>query len=94
MNLLENQRAADAPAGCFQSLEEQLMANIVRHCRDYRQPIATDIWQMQKLAEIGALNRENIQIIAKATGQSWTAMERMLNAAAEEAVKEIWTIVK
>lgn len=89
MNLLENQRAADAPAGCFQSLEEQLMANIVRHCRDYRQPIATDIWQMQKLAEIGALNRENIQIIAKATGQSWTAMERMLNAAAEEAVKEI-----
>lgn len=89
MNLLENQRAADVPAGCFQDLEELLMANIVKHCRDYKQPIASDVWQMRKLAEIGALNRENIRIIAKATGQSWSAMERMLNDAAEEAVAEL-----
>ena len=54
MNLLENQRAADVPAGIYQDLEEQLMANIIRHCRNYKQPIDTDKWLMQKLAEIAA----------------------------------------
>lgn len=89
MNLLENQRAADIPAGVFQDLEEQLMANIIRHCRDYKQPIATDEWLMKKMAEIGKLNQENIHIIAKATGLSQTAMERMLNDMAEKVMGEI-----
>ena len=80
MNLLENQRAADVPAGIYQDLEEQLMANIIRHCRNYKQPIDTDKWLMQKLAEIGKLNQENIKIISKAAGFSQTAMERLLNA--------------
>ncbi len=53
MNLLENQRAADAPAGIYQDLEERLMANIIRHCQDYKQPIASDVWLLRKLAEIG-----------------------------------------
>lgn len=89
MNLLENQRAADVPAGMYQDLEEQLMANIIRHCRDYKQPIDTDKWLMQKLAEIGKLNQENIKIISKAAGFSQTAMERLLNASAEEAAAEL-----
>lgn len=89
MNLLENQRAADSPAGCFQDLEERLMQNIIRHCRDYDQPIASDVWLMRKLAEIGKLNQENIKIIAKSSGVSQTAMERMLNDAAEEAIKKV-----
>lgn len=89
MNLLKNQRAADNPTGIFQDLEEQLMANIIRHCKDYGQPIATDEWLLKKLAEIGKLNQENIRIIAKATGLSQTAMERMLNEMAEQALKEV-----
>ena len=89
MNLLENQRAADIPTGTFQDLEEQLMANIIRHCRDYDQPIASDEWLMKKLAEIGRLNRENIRIIAESTGMSRTAMERMLNEMAEKVLDEI-----
>lgn len=89
MDLLKNQRAADAPAGIYQDLEEQLMANIIRHCRDYGQPIATDEWLMKKLAEIGRLNQENIRIIAKSTGLSQTAMERMLNEMAEQALEEV-----
>ena len=89
MNQLERQRAADFPAGIFQELEDMLMANIVRHCRDYGQPIATDKWLMKKLAEIGRLNKENIQTIAKLSGVSQTAMERMLNETAEDALKEI-----
>ncbi len=89
MNLLENQRAADVPAGVYQDLEEQLMANIIRHCRNYKQPIDADKWLMQKLAEIGKLNQENIKIISKAAGFSQTAMERLLNASAEEAAAEL-----
>lgn len=89
MNLLENQRAADAPTGLYQELEDRLLFNIIRHCRNYKQPIDTDRWLMQKLAEIGKLNQENIQIIAKSSGVSQTAMERMLNAAAEEAAAEM-----
>lgn len=89
MNLLENQRAADIPAGMFQDLEEQLMANIIRHCKDYDQPIATDEWLMKKLAEIGKLNQENIKIIAKSTGLSATSMERMLNEMVEKVIGEV-----
>lgn len=89
MNPLENQRAADIPAGMYQDLEEQLMRNIIRHCKDYDQPIATDAWLMKKLAEIGKLNQENIKIIAKSTGQSATAMERMLNEVVDKVMGEI-----
>lgn len=89
MNLLENQRAADIPTGIFQDLEEQLMANIIRHCKDYDQPIASDEWLMKKLAEIGKLNQENIKIIAKSTGLSQTAMERMLNEVADRVLGEV-----
>lgn len=89
MNQLEFQRAADIPAEMFQELEELLMANIIRHCRDYDQPIATDEWLLKKLAEIGRLNKENIKIIAKATGLSQTAMERMLLEVSEQVIKEI-----
>lgn len=89
MNQLEFQRAADIPAEMFQELEDLLMANIIRHCRDYDQPIATDEWLLKKLAEIGRLNKENIKIIAKATGLSQTAMERMLLEVSEQVIKEI-----
>lgn len=89
MTLLENQRAADIPAGVYQDLEEELMANIIRHCKDYKQPIATDEWLMKKLAEIGKLNKENIRIIARATGLSQAAMERMLTDMAEKVMDEI-----
>ena len=89
MTLLENQRAADIPTNTFQDLEDQLMANIIRHCKDYDQPIASDEWLMKKLAEIGKLNQENIKIIAKSTGLSQTAMERMLNEMAEKVLEEV-----
>lgn len=89
MNQTKNQRAADVPTGIYQELEEQIMSNIIRHCRDYNQPIASDVWLLRKLAEIGKLNHENIKLIAKYARFSQTAMERMLNAAAEEAIQEM-----
>lgn len=89
MNLLDNQLAADKPTALYQDLEEMLMQNIVRHIRNYDQPIPTDEWQLQKLAEIGKLNKENIQIISQMAGISDTAAQRMLEDMAERVTKEL-----
>lgn len=87
MNLLKNQQEAETIDSVYIDLEARLMQNIARHLRDWEQPIDTDRWLMQKLAEVGKLNKENIKIIAGMAGISQTAAERMLNAMAEEAVK-------
>ena len=79
MDMLENQAAAESVDAVFQDLETLLMQNIIRHCQSYNQPIATDEWLLQMLAQIGQLTQENIRIIAQTTGLSQTAMERMLN---------------
>lgn len=89
MGLLENQKAAEPVDGIYQDLEAQLMQNIARHLKDWEQPIDTDRWLMQKLAEIGKLNKENIKIIARMSGLSQTAAERMLTEMAEETIKNI-----
>lgn len=87
MNLLKNQQEAETIDSVYIDLEAQLMQNIARHLRDWDKPIDTDRWLMQKLSEIGKLNKENIKIIAQMSGISQTAAERMLFEAAEEAVK-------
>lgn len=87
MNLLKNQQEAETIDRVYIDLEARLMQNITRHLRDWEQPIETDRWLMQKLAEIGKLNKENIKIIAQMSGLSQTAAERMLNDMAEDAIK-------
>ena len=87
MNLLENQQIAETVDRAYTDLEAMLMRNIIRHIKDYDQPIATDEWLLQKLAEIGKLNKENMKIIAQQAGISQTAAERMLQDAAEDAIK-------
>lgn len=89
MNLLKNQQAAETIDSVYIDLEAQLMQNIARHLKDWDKPIDTDKWLMQKLAEIGKLNKENIQIIAKMSGLSITAAERMLNELADEAIQSM-----
>lgn len=87
MDLLENQQAAEAVDSSYIDLESRLMQNIIQHIKDYNQPIASDEWLLQKLAEIGKLNQENMKLIAEAAGISQTAAERMLQEAANEAAK-------
>ena len=89
MNILENQQLAEPVDGLYQDLEAQILLNIARHLQGWEQPIATDTWLLQKLAELGRLNQENVKLIAKMSGLSQTAAERMLNAAAEDAIKTI-----
>lgn len=89
MNLMENQRAADSVSGLYQDLEERLMQNIVRHIKNYDQPIPTDEWLLQKLAEIGKLNKENIRIISEMAGISGMATEQLLADMAERVTAEL-----
>lgn len=86
MTQQQMQRAADAISGIYQDLEELLMANIIRHIEGYEQPIASDTWLLQRLAEIGRLNQENIKTIASHAGLSRAAAERMLEDMAEDAM--------
>lgn len=89
MNRLENQQAAEGIDTIYQELEAMLMQNIMRHCRDYKQPIATDEWLLKKLAEIGKLNKENIRIIAQAAGLASIAVERLLQSVSETALDQV-----
>lgn len=89
LNLLRNQQAAESIDGIYNDLEAQLMRNIARHLSDWNQPIDTDRWLLQKLAEIGRLNQENVKTIAGMSGLSQTAAQRMLLDMAEEAVKAV-----
>lgn len=89
MNILENQQLAEPVDGIYIDLEAQILQNIARHLQGWEQPIDTDRWLMQKLAEIGKLNQENIRLIVKMSGLSQTAAERMLNEAAQDAINNM-----
>ena len=89
MNLLKNQQAAELVDASYIDLETMLMQNIVRHLKGYEQPIDSTRWKLQKLAEIGKLNKENMQLISKMSGISHTAAERMLQEMADEAINAI-----
>ena len=86
MDLLENQQLAEAVDGSYIDLEAMLMQNIARHIRDYGQAIDSDKWLLQKLAEIGKLNKENMKLIAQMAGVSQTAAERMLQETMDDAI--------
>lgn len=86
MNLLENQQLAEAVDSSYIDLEVLLMQNIARHIRDYDQAIDSDKWLLQKLAEIGKLNKENIKIIAEMAGVSQTSAEWLLQEAMDDAI--------
>lgn len=89
MDLLKNQQAAEMVDSTYIDLETMIMKNIVRHLKGYEQPIDSDRWQLQKLAEIGKLNQENLRTIAEMAGVSQTAAERMLQEMADEAIRAI-----
>lgn len=86
MDLLENQQLAETVDSSYIDLESMLMQNIARHIRDYGQAIDSDKWLLQKIAEIGKLNKENMKLIAQMAGVSQTAAKRMLQEAMDDAI--------
>ena len=86
MNPLEQQEAVESVTSLYTDLEERIMQNIIRHIKTWDQPIPSDEWQMERLAEIGKLDKEHIRIIAQTAGLSPTAIERMLEETAEKTM--------
>lgn len=86
MNLLKNQQAAETIDSVYLDMEAQIMLQIAKHLSDWNKPIDTDKWLAKKLAEIGKLNKENIQIIARLSGIGIEAAEVMLEELAQEAL--------
>lgn len=89
MDIMESQQIAEEIDGYYIDLESQIMQNIAKHLSDWGQPIASDEWQLRKLAEIGKLDREHILLIARISGISQTAAIRMLNETVEKSIKTI-----
>lgn len=85
----EKQKLSDPATGIYGDLEALLMQNIIRHVQNYGQLIDSDTWLLQKMAEIGKLNAENMRIIAESAGLSRTAVERMLNETADLVMERI-----
>lgn len=85
----EKQEFSDPGVQIYSDLETLLMQNIIRHVTNYDQLIDSDTWLMQKLAEIGKLNRENMKIIAKTAELSRTAVERMLEEVADLVMERV-----
>ena len=50
MDIMESQQIAEEIDGYYIDLESQIMQNIAKHLSDWGQPIASDEWQIRRLA--------------------------------------------
>lgn len=72
----------------YQQVVDALLVNIAKHFNTGK-ALSTQDWQLKKLAEIGQLNRESLQIISSMTGQVPELMQAALENAALKAVKDM-----
>lgn len=70
----------------YTSLEDELIQNIAKHFNTGK-GLATQEWQLKKLAELGALTQDNIKTIAKYVGQIPELTKLALESAAFETLK-------
>lgn len=85
----EKQNLSDSGTVLYNDLETMIMQNIIRHVKNYDALIDSDTWLMQKLAEIGKLNTENMKLISQAAGLSVTAIQKMLNETADIVLERV-----
>ena len=86
---IRDREISDFGTSVYEDMETLIMQNIIRHIQNYDQPIDSDTWLMQKMAEIGKLNEENIKIIAKAAGLGATTVERMLQEVVDIVMERV-----
>ena len=84
----EKQEMSDFGTSVYADMEALIMQNIIRHIQNYDQPIDSDTWLMQKLAEVGKLDKENIEIIAESAGLGATTVQRMLQESGSDCYEE------
>ncbi len=72
----------------YSNLVDALLVNIARHFNTGK-GLATQAWRLRKLAELGQLNRESMEIIARLTGQVPELIQIALEDAALAATKDV-----
>lgn len=72
----------------YTSLEDELIQNIAKRFNTGK-GLATQEWQLKKLAELGGLTRDNIKTIAKYVGQVPELTKTALESAAFQTLKEL-----
>lgn len=72
----------------YTSLEDELIQNIAKRFNTGK-GLATQEWQLKKLAELGGLTQDNIKTIAKYVGQVPELTKLALESAAFETLKEL-----
>lgn len=77
----------------YQNTVDSLLINIAKHFNSGK-ALSTQQWELQKLAELGQLNRESIDIIARMTGQTPELVKAALENAAQKALKDIEPALK
>lgn len=74
----------------YSSVEEQLLINIAKNLSKDRDIFETNIneWQFTKLSELNAINRENVQIIAKNAGRAESEIVSLLSKAGFDGLED------
>lgn len=72
----------------YGNIVDALLVNLAKHFNTGK-VLASQEWELQKLAELGQLTQESMEIIAKLTGQNGVLIQAALENAAAAATKDI-----
>lgn len=73
----------------YERAVDELLINIARNFNVNDADLGTQAWRFRQLAKLGQLTRENIKIIAKATGQNEALITEALTRAAIIALDDV-----
>ena len=74
-----NEEALQRIINSYSELESKLLKEIVRHFKINEEFINSDYWRLQKLEELGLLNKNIVKYIAQETKQTPMEIEKALN---------------
>ena len=72
----------------YSNVVDALLINLAKHFNTGK-ALSTQEWELKKLAELGQLNKESIEIIASLTGQAPEMVKVALKNAALDATKDV-----
>lgn len=85
-NLYGAWKLAQPLANMFADIEDDLMVNIARRLAENGDITDTAKWELQMLAKMGALQKDNVRIIAQRAGIAPELLEIALTNAAQDAI--------
>lgn len=81
-------KLAEPLSKVYQEITDQVLENIARHFNTGK-GLASQEWQIKKLAELGWVRDETIRIIARGTGQNEEMIRIALQNAIDAALKDV-----